>query len=230
MALQDWAKRTLAKPSATAENAAPDPHAIATIVLTAEGTTLETWSAPFADSETFVLEAQAVIAEFAEDFPKRRIPLLFTASNAAGELKTQCPSSVMGKNVNTDALLGGGSSAPKAFADGMAGISAVMNSVLKAAKDMIDTQQAIIKSKDEQIHAFAEYFRVKQEVEATEAKTSSDTNTYLMDQLKTVLPLGLQAAEVFIEERKQSLGKAVAKAAVNAVSPATNPSNGAITS
>jgi len=229
MAIDDWARRVLARPSVPADaNAPPDPHAISTIVLSAEGTTLESWTAPFASPETFVVEAKAVIEAYAEDFPKRRIPLLFTASNAAGEIKTQCPSSVQGKNSNTDALLGGGSSAPKAFADGMAGLSSVMTSILKAAKEMIDTQQAVIKTKDEQIHLFAEYMRVKQEVEATETKQTSDVNGYLLEQLKSVLPMGLAALEMAQEGKRQSLVKAAADLAAKVIAPAAPPvTNGA---
>ncbi len=227
MALEDWAQRTLPRVAVAApEGTPPDPAAIATIVLSAEGTTLESWSAPFAEVQAWILEAKAVIDSFAEDFPKRRIPLLFTASNAAGDIKTQCTSSVQGKNQNADALIGGGSSAPKAFADAMTAISALQVTTLKQAREMLDWQAGIIKQKDEQIHQFAEYFRVKQEVEATEAKTNADASGYILEQVKTILPLGLEAASVFVEERKQGLAAKAAEVAAKAA----NPSNGVIKS
>lgn len=229
MALDDWAQRTIARIPSPKEGEAIDPAAIVTITLAAEGAVLESWAAPFPDVAEWLNEAKAVIASYADEWPKRRVPLLFTACTASGDIKTQCPTSVQGKNANADAaLIGGGASAPKAFADAMTGLSQLQVSILKAAKDMIDTQQAIIKQKDEQIHAFAEYFRVKQEVEATEAKQSSDASGYILEQVKAVLPLGLEAASVFVEERKQALSAKAASVAVAAVKP--NPSNGAITS
>lgn len=242
MALRDWAQRTLERrTSPAAEGDAEgvvDPQAIVSISLTAEGTVWESWQAPFADWTTFVNEAEAVIASYAEECPKRRVPLLFTAQTASGEIKTQCPSSVMGKNQQADALVGSGNNSVKAFSDGMHGLAGVLTALTKSQKEQVESLmktiaqlQTIIEQKDEQIHAFAEYFRVKQEVEATEAKNSADASTYILDQVKALLPLGVSAAEVFIDERKKSLASSVVKAVAQAaaVTP-TTPSNGAITS
>lgn len=218
MALRDWAQRLLAEEDQT--------KLPATIQLTAEGVIWETWSPPYAVAEVFVAEAEAVIAAFAEECPKRRIPLLFAAVMPDGSVKSQCPSSVNGKNTQADALVGAGHNTAQSFAAAMQGLSAVQVSILKAAKDMIDTQQAVIKQKDEQIHAFAEYFRVKQEVEATESAQSSSMNDYLLGQLKELMPHALEAWQISQAERRKALDAASAVKSTVAAATAPNTSNG----
>ncbi|MDE1994800.1 MAG: hypothetical protein KGI75_20015, partial [Rhizobiaceae bacterium] len=108
MALEQWAPRVL-------EQTGDNPTK--TIQLTSDGVLMETWSTPLPDEASFIDQARAVLAQFAEESPKgKRVPVLFTAIGVDGNPTTQCPSSYIGKNANADALVGSGNGAAKAFA------------------------------------------------------------------------------------------------------------------
>jgi hypothetical protein len=214
MAFEQWAPRALA----------PDPtNETKTIQFSVEGTIWETWKAPFPDAEEFTATAKAVIAMIADESPKRRIAFLFTAFDQSDQIKTQCPGSVMGKNAQADALAGSGNGAAKAYADAMQGISAVMNTVLKAAKDMVENVTAANASLTEQIVDLRDYQRAKQDEELLAEKNSAGVNDFLITQLKEASPIALQALSMFLDSTaKKSTTASVVKTGVDVLNNALN--------
>jgi len=218
MALREWAQRQFTLPEGA--------NAVKTVQLTAEGAIWETWHAPFPELETFLTEADNVVRVFAEECPKRRIPILYTAIDQQGGITSQQPGSVMGKNAQADALAGSGNNAAKAFADAMAGITGVMKTVLAAADHMVQTLSTSHEKLANQLHESYEYQRAKQEAELVEQKDNHDLNQYLIEQVKGVLPLAMEAWEISQAEKKKSLASTVvngvAKAATNTTTGATS--------
>lgn len=215
MALEQWVPRALA----------PDEtNPTKTIQFSVEGTIWETWKAPFPDAEEFLGAAKAVIAAIADESPKRRIPLLFTAFGADDQIKSQCPGSVIGKNAQADALAGSGNGAAKAFADAMQGITAVMNTVLKASETMLVNAMRANDSLTEQIVDLRDYQRAKQDEELLNQKADSGVNDFLLAQLKEASPLALQAASMFLESHaaKKSPVVSAAQAGAAALNTALN--------
>lgn len=213
MALRDWAPRVLA---------ADDTNPTKTIQLSADGTIWETWTAPFPDGAEFISTAEAVIAAFAEECPKRRIPLLFTAVAGDGAIKSQCPGSVQGKNAQADALAGSGNGAAKAFADAMTGITAVMNATLKAAQQMVENVTAANTALTQQIVDQQEYIKAKQDAEIVEKQADSGMNAFFVEQLKSASPLALEALDLFLQSQKKTPAATIAKAAVTGINQVTN--------
>lgn len=201
MALEQWAPRAL-------DQSIENPTK--TIQLASDGLIWETWSAPFPELGAFLEQAKAVMASFSEECPKKRVPLLFTALGAGGEILTQCPSSIMGKNAQADAMVGAGGGTAKAFADAMVGIVATMNAVNKAAKEMVENVTAANRALTEQIVDLREFAEATQDAALADKKSSGDMNEFLVQQLKDASPLALEALSMFLESKKTpSVVKAV---------------------
>lgn len=208
MALEQWAPRAL-------DQSIENPSK--TIQLASDGLIWETWATPFPPVDEWLSQARAVMAAFAEECPKKRVPLLFTALNAAGEISTQCPSSVMGKNAQADAMVGAGGGTAKAFADAMVGIVATMNAVNKAAKEMVENVTAANRALTEQIVDLREFAEATQDAALAEKKSEGTMNEFLVQQLKDASPLALEALGMFLESHKQKTIVGAAKAVVTGI-------------
>ncbi len=208
MALEQWAPRALDQ---QIENASK------TIQLATDGMILETWSIPFPSLEDFLTQARAVVASCADESPKnRRVPLMFTAVGADGQITSQCASSTIGKNAQADAMVGAGGGTAKAFADAMIGIVATMNAVNKAAKEMVENVTTANRALTEQIVELRDFAEAVQDQRLAEKKTSGDMNEFLTQQLKDATPLALEALTLLLEGKKSSIAT-TAKAVVTGI-------------
>lgn len=219
MALREWAQKTFAR------GEGDEAAKLAVIRLSSEGTVWETWQEPFPDVEAFLLEAEAVKQQVAEECPVRRVPLLFTADSGTGATISQFPTSVKGKNKEADALAGSGNNAAKAFAEAMEGISRVVVAVLRSAELQVTTVTKTCESQATQIHDLIEYHRVRQELDLTEQKANHSTQDVVMAQVKEVLPLLPEALSLWLADQKKSSAAPAVVAAVKAVT--STLSNGA---
>lgn len=215
MGLREWAQRAL-------KEVEQDGTTAKTIRLSSDGCVWETWSAPFPDVETFLLEASAVQEAIAAECPVRRVALMYTAESATGSVITQHPTSVQGKNKQADALAGSGNNAAKAFAEGMEGIARVMTAVLSSAEKQVATLTKTLDSQAEQIHELIEYHRAKQELELTEQKETQDASSMVMAQVKELMPLLPQAFELFLANAKTNSEAAALAAKAAKVTQTTN--------
>lgn len=218
MALEQWAPRVLEQSG---------DNAIKTIQLHSEGLIFETWSVPFPPAAEWLEQARAVMASIAEESPKgKRVPLLFTAIGvASGEIATQCPTNVTGKNAAADTMIGSGGATAKAFADAFVGIVATMNAVNKAAKEMVENVTQANRALTEQIVDLREFAEAVQDQALVNKKNEQGVNEYLVQQLKDASPLMLEAFGLWLEGQKTkslaTAGKAVV-AGINGSNPATN--------
>jgi len=208
MALEQWAPRALEQTGEAATK---------TIQLSAEGTIWETWSAPFKSPDEFVAAAQAVIAAFAAECPKRRIPLLFTALDDKGNIKTQYPSSVQGTNKDADALAGSGGGAAKAFSEAMQGQASLMNTLLAAAKNMVEYCTRVNESLTEQIVDLTAYKHAMQSAEIAAKDSESGVSDFILNQVKELSPMAMQALNLFLESQSKSPAASAAKSGIAAI-------------
>ncbi len=209
MSLEQWVPRALEQSTGEA--------AIKTIQLSAEGTIWETWQAPFKSADEFVASAQAVVSAFAAECPKRRIPLLYTALDEKGNIKTQYPTSVTGTNKDADALAGSGGGAAKAFSEAMQGQAALMNTLLAAAKNMVEYCTKVNESLTEQIVDLTAYKHAMQQAEINAKDEESGVSSFLLGQMKDLSPMAMQALNLFLESQSKSSVAGAAKSGIAAV-------------
>lgn len=196
MALRDWLQRTL--PVRDGGEQSP----IKTVQLTVDGgVVLETWEAPFQAPDVFFQEIDAVLAQLAEESPKRRVPVMFTAIAPDGAIKSQCPHSITGKNAAADALVGSGNNAAKAYSEAMEGLTRVMKAVLESARVQVESVTKTCQAQAEHIFELHELERERQKAELSTTEQSNGVNAYIGEQLKGALPLLMQAGEVFLNQR-----------------------------
>jgi hypothetical protein len=175
---------------------------IKTIQLSAEGTIWETWSAPFTDPEAFVQGCKAVISVNAAESRKGRVGLLFTAIGAAGQIKSQCASSCMGTNAQADALVGSGGGSAKAFSDAMMGQASLMNTLLKAAENMVTYQARVNESLTQQIVDLTAYKQATMQAELEAKESASEVPDFIMTQVKELAPQAAAAFQLWIESQQ----------------------------
>ncbi|HEY2405589.1 MAG TPA: hypothetical protein VGI10_06290 [Polyangiaceae bacterium] len=206
MAFEDWIPRLIA--------AAPDDaNPTKKIELSADGVPFESWTAPFPPADDLVNVAKAVISAIADESPKRRVSLLFTAMGADSQIKAQCPSSIQGRNAQADALAGSGGGAAKAFSEAMTAQASLMNTMLKSAENMVTYVTKVNESLTEQVCDLRDYQKAKQDLELLEKGNESGVSEFIMQQLKDASPLALEAFGLLLESQKKSIAGAAQKVA-----------------
>ncbi len=218
MALEQWVPRAI-------DQKLENPSK--TIQLSAEGVIFETWTAPFPDQAELIEAARAIIASIADESPKnKRVGVMLTAFGSSdGAITSQCATSCIGKNAAADSMIGAGGGTAKAFADAMIGIVATMNSVNKAAKDMLDNAMRANDSLTQQLIDQREFTDALQEEVVRSKQTEGGMNDFVVQQLKDAGPLAMEAFGLFLESHKNK-----AKAAQAVVNGINQVSNGAIKS
>jgi hypothetical protein len=91
MNLHDWCKHHF--------NVVQDGVAFARIkLLSHDGSTWNTWEAPFGTPEEFADNAMTLLGQLAEEWPAKRIQVTFIGEDPQGGVRSQCLVSVQGKN------------------------------------------------------------------------------------------------------------------------------------
>lgn len=213
MALRDWVQRTIGVKEG-------DELAIKTVQLTADGgVVIETWQQPFGTVEQLESEFTAVLDQLATESPKRRVPVMFTAIAGDGQIKSQCPHSIMGKNAAADALVGSGNNAAKAYSEAMEGLTRVMKAVLDSARVQVESVTKTCQAQAEHIFELHELERARQQLELKTTEDTSGVNAYIGEQIKEGLPLLLKAGEIFLSQRGTAAAKVVSTAGAAVPSP-----------
>ncbi len=205
MSFEDWIPRLIAPVEG-------DANPTKKIELNADGVPFESWTAPFSAADDLVTVAKAVISAIADESPKRRVSLLFTAMGADGQIKAQCPSSIMGRNALADSIAGSGGGA-KALTEAMQGQASLMNTMLKAAENMVVYVTKVNESLTEQVCDLRDYQKAKQDLELLEKGQESGVSEFVMQQLKDASPLALEALGLFLDSHKKSLAGTAQKVA-----------------
>jgi hypothetical protein len=190
---------------------------IQTIQLSAEGTIWETWGAPFGPEAEFLTGVKAVIAANAADSRKGRVNLLLTAIGKDQQIKSTCGSHCMGTNSAVDSLVGSGGGSAKAFSDAMQGQASLMNTLLKAAENMIGYVTKVNESLTEQIVDLTAYKHAMQQAEIAAKDSDSGVSEFLLNQVKELSPMAMSALNLFLESQAKSPAATAAKTGIAAV-------------
>lgn len=100
-----------------------------------DGSTWETWYAPFPAPDEWVREAESVLTELLDDWPSQDIQLIFIAEDKPGVILSQCTKRVKGRQKGAQSPFGGPG---KALADSMDAQARTMDRILATATGQID--------------------------------------------------------------------------------------------
>lgn len=195
-----------------------DGHHAKCVKLTAEGQQWEVWDiVPGLTPEEWTNAAETLMGALAEEFPVKRVSLIFTAEDSAGAVFSQFPRSITGKNKNAAEL--GTNTSVKAISDGWTSLALTVDKVLETARKQMDQQTARIDEQDNEIRALHEIFRGVRQMELEQEEQTNKVGDAMLEQLKELGPMGKLFLEHMLEKEKT-------KAAAAAAAPAAKPTNG----
>lgn len=203
--LQWWAERVLGVVEETGT------HAVR-IRLAAEGQQWEVWDVtPGLTAEEWTKQAETLLSALAEEFPVKRVSLVFTAEDNNGTVFSQFPKSVHGKNKNAAEL--GANGGAKALSDALSSVALTMDKVLEMSRRMHDTQQKVIEDRDDEIRQLHELLRAIRTVELETEEQGNKVGEVMLDQLKELSPLAKMFVEHWLEQEKKKVPAVVVAAA-----------------
>lgn len=209
-ALEDWAKKGF---QVVDQNGTTWKR----IQLTTDGQVWQTWEAPFSEASVWAQEADTLMNQLAEEFPIKRVGLMFTAQDGSGGVLAQLPQSVMGRNKAAAEFSSQGAS--KALSEAMRSLAETMDQVLKTAREQLAAQSLRIESDQEEIRNLHELMRAQRELEAVEKEQTNAVSDILISQLKEAGPLAMQALELVMKKAAEKKATpAIAEAAAAATS------------
>lgn len=185
------------------------------IRMIVDSNVVETWDPVLGlDAAGWVRDVDAIRDSLLEELPKRRVPCVFAAEDAAGGLISQHVTSVLGKNAAAQDL--GTQNGAKALSDALASVAKTVDAVLAQARNMMDFQAAQLERKDEQIFEYAELFRAIQKLELEQGETENAVSKMLLTQLEGAAPIAMQALQHYMEKSHATkMAAAAAAAATN---------------
>jgi hypothetical protein len=207
------------------------------IVLTSDNITWEKWEPVIGlDPAQWCAEAEALLNALAEELPKRRVQMTFTAEDTTGATLATHLRSVQGKNQQAADL--GTQAGAKALADGIASIAKTCEATLGIARNMMEFQASQLsraeddlKTRGEELRKAHELLAMIQKIEIEEGVGANPVGDALAAHVNEAAPLALQAIQYWLEKRQADLKIAAAKPAAAAVvktpiAAAAAPTNG----
>jgi len=142
-------------------------------LTTSDGTVWEVWEAPFESVEQWVQEADGLLTELANEWPAKRLQVTFTAEDASGGVRSQCPKTIMGKNKAAADMFGGES---RALTQSMEAQAQTMERILGSANTQIGVLTKTVEGLGEQVHQLLDYICQREEHEALKRSDGGDGN------------------------------------------------------
>lgn len=151
------------------------------------GATWQVWERDeLSDVQLWAAEAEAYLAELAEEWPPKPIQVLFVAETRTGTERSQLPRTVRGKNkAASDAVM---RSEPKAIADAMDAVSRTMGRILESANVQIGVLTKTVQDQAEQTHSLLEFIRELNTRQALQHEQQSNAVAELIGGAKEHLP------------------------------------------
>jgi hypothetical protein len=204
----------------------------ARIVLTSDNITWEKWEPIVGlDPKQWCAEAEALLNALAEELPKRRVQMTFTAEDMTGATLATHLRSVQGKNQQAADL--GTQAGAKALADGIASIQKTAEATLNMAREMMQFQADQMKrlegdlvQRGDELRKAHELLAMIQKIEIEEGITQNPVGEALAAHVNEAAPLALQAIQYWLEKRQAELVAAAAKKAPKPMAAAAAPTNG----
>jgi hypothetical protein len=197
------------------------------IRVSTETTILDTWDAPFAGRDSWCEEMEALLSCTADQLPIRRHGITFTAEDAAGNVLSQCLTSVQGKNKEVADL--GGTNGVKALADAMNSIASTADKVLATARlqcDSLGKTVAALSDEVQDLHNLARAQRAKDTV-AGEDGESAEITKMAFAKLEEYGPQILELGRMYLEVKGATpSATATQSPAVRSIVQAVTATNG----
>lgn len=149
------------------------------------GQVWDTWEAPFS-VENFVTEAEALKNQLAEEFPKRRVSIMWTAIDAAANLRSQLPDHIMGRNAQAADITQGG---PRALAESMDAQARTMDRILKSAETQCQSLTKTCEMQGQQIHDLIELYTAQMQANVLKQHEEANTEKEIATQIKAAAPM-----------------------------------------
>lgn len=187
-------------------------------LLTEDGSTWQTWEAPFSSVGDWCAEAEALLSELQDDFAGDT-PVLFVAENSSGTVRSQCPRRVIGrqkKNGPAGAFTGGGSGGAAASLQAMYDAQArTTEKILQSANVQLEVLTRTVETQGRAHGETLEYIRAMRENDALKKVEETNQTQEILGQLMEQAPLLFE-----LLKQKKNKGSPVASAAVEAVKEA----------
>jgi hypothetical protein len=132
-------------------------------LTSSDGATWEVWEAPFPPVDQWIQEADALVGELANEWPAKRVQVMFVAEDASGGVRSQCPKTVLGKNKSASDMFGNDS---RALTQSMEAQATTMERILGSANSQIGVLTKTVDTLGEQVHQLLDYIVQREEHEA----------------------------------------------------------------
>lgn len=194
-------------------------------LVSSDGSTWQTWEAPFPEPEEWCQLAESLCAELSDDFAGE-VELMFVAESSSGTIRSQCPRRIMGKQRKGSlGAFGTGQAAPlQAMYEAQA---RTVERTLQSANVQLEVLTRTVESQSKANAELLDYIRASNEHQALKRIEETDQTQQVLGQLMEQAPLLI---ELLKNRGKKSpvsdaVKDSIAGAARDAV--ATAASNGA---
>jgi len=194
--------------------------------VSTETTILDTWDAPFAGREAWCEEMEALLSCTADQLPIRRHGITFTAEDAAGNVLSQCLTSIQGKNKEAADL--SSTNGIKALADAMNSIASTADKVLATARlqcDSLGKTVAALSDEVQDLHTLARAQRAKDTVSG-EGDSDPELTRIVMTKIDEYAGPLIDLGKMYLETKGATPPKPGDSAAVRSIVQAVTSTNG----
>lgn len=197
-------------------------------LVSSDGSTWQTWNAPFAEPDDWCAEAEALCSELSDDFAGE-VELMFVAESSSGTIRSQLPRRISGKQrKGAMGAFGSGQAAPlQAMYEAQA---RTVERTLQSANVQLEVLTRTVESQSKANAELLDYIRAQNEHAALKRIEETDQTQQVLGQLMEQAPLLLELLKSRAVPKKApavsgQLKDSIADAARDAV--ATAAGNGA---
>lgn len=185
-------------------------------LVSSDGSTWQTWDAPFPKPEDWVADAEALCSELAEDFAGE-VQCAFIAESASGTVRSQCLRKISGKQRKGPNGTGfGGQGAPlQAMYEAQA---RTVERTLQSANVQLEVLTRTVESQAKANSELLDFIRVRNEHDALDRAEQSNDVQAMLGQLMEQAPLLLELAMSKKKNKTAAAGGGLAQKVQAAVS------------
>lgn len=186
-------------------------------LVSADGSTWQTWDAPFPSPEDWVADAEALCSELAEDF-SGEVLCMFIAESSSGTVRSQCPRKIAGKQrkVGANGTAFGQQGAPlQAMYEAQA---RTVERTLQSANVQLEVLTRTVESQAKANSELLDFIRIRNEHDALDRAEGESEVKQMLGQLFEQAPLLLELVAANKKRKAPSPGANLAQKVTDAVS------------
>lgn len=159
-------------------------------LISAEGSTWETWEAPLPSPEDFVQQVNTLLNALTDEFPVKRVQLLLVAEDTAGAVQSQRTLSIMGKNKQASSSLL--SNDARALSDSMDAIARTVERVLATANTQLRVMAETNEKLAEHNNSLHDLVREMNAAKLLQEQQEHDTTREIQTEVVKALPMFIE--------------------------------------